>query len=73
MTATEVVAVPGEMIAPAAVAARTGIMAIVSRRPIGTVSLRAMSAIVVAVAAALLPRLAVMIARAVRPGNGGNQ
>ena len=73
MSATEVVTIPGKMIAAATVAARTRIMTIVSRCSIGAVTLRAMSAIVVAVTAVLLPRLAVMIARAVSPGNGGNQ
>ncbi len=76
MTATEVMAVPGKMIAAAivmAIAARAAGEAVTIR----SMALRTATAVVVtivmAIAAMLLPRLAVMIARAISPGDGGNQ
>jgi hypothetical protein len=81
MAATEIMAVPGKVIAVAifmAIAAWSAGKAIVLRAAIRAMTLRATSTIVVTVAVAavavvLLPWLSMMIARAVSPGNRRNQ
>jgi len=77
MAAAEVMAIPGEMVAVSIVMSVA--MGIAGEAiAIRAVALRTAAAIVVAVAIVtsavmLLPGLAMMVARAVSPGNGGNQ
>ncbi|MGP4129060.1 hypothetical protein OJE16_04410 [Pantoea tagorei] len=81
MATAEIVSVPGEMIPVAivmAVAVRIASEAIAVRAAVRAVTVRATIAIVVTVAIVtvavmLLPGLAVVVARAISPGNRGNQ
>lgn len=76
MATAEIVSVPGEMIPVAivmAVAVRIAGEAIAVRAAVRAVTVRATIAIVVTVAVMLLPGLAVVVARAISPGNRGNQ